>query len=77
MTQTKLGSITEAAANIAVGFSITWCANLQVLPLFGFNVSGGQAFHIGLIFTGISLARSYILRRWFNGLRFGHAEATK
>lgn len=72
--QTKLGSITEAAANIAVGFSINWCANLLVLPLFGFNVSGGQAFHIGLIFTGISLARSYVLRRWFNGLKFGQVK---
>jgi hypothetical protein len=72
MAQTKLGSFAEAWANIAIGFAINWTANMLVLPLFGFNVTGSQAFHIGVIFTGISLARSYILRRWFNGLKFGN-----
>ena len=72
MAQTKLGSLAEAWANIAVGFAINWCANMTILPLFGFRVSGGAAFEIGLIFTVISLARSYALRRWFNGLKFGH-----
>ena len=69
MSQSKLGSFVEAWANIAVGFTINWCANMAVLPLFGFHVTGGQAFGIGLIFTAISLARSYLLRRWFNGMR--------
>jgi hypothetical protein len=45
---------------------------MLVLPLFGFRVSSGAAFEIGLIFTVISLARQYVLRRYFNGLRFGH-----
>ena len=45
---------------------------MLILPLFGFHLSGTTAFEIGLIFTVISLVRSYILRRWFNGLRFGH-----
>jgi hypothetical protein len=74
MAQTKLGSFTEAWANIAVGFSINWVANMLILPLFGFEVSGGQAFMIGVWFTGISLARSYVLRRWFNGLKFGNTK---
>lgn len=78
MKQTRFGSIVESAANIVVGFSINWCANLLVLPLFGFStLTAGKAFHIGLVFTAISLARSYVLRRWFNGLRFGHAEVAK
>lgn len=72
MAQTRVGSLAEAGANIAVGFTINWTANMLVLPLFGFHVTGGQAFGIGIIFTGISLARSYVLRRWFNGLRFGN-----
>lgn len=70
--QTKLGSFAEAWANIAVGFSINYCANLLVLPWFGLNVTPSDAFGIGVIFTVISLARSYILRRWFNGLKFGN-----
>lgn len=72
MSQTKFGSFVEAWANIFVGFTINWCANMIVLPWFGFKLSGGQAFKIGLIFTVISLVRSYVLRRYFNGLKFGH-----
>ena len=74
--QTKLGSFTEAWANILVGYSINFVANLVVLPWFGFNVTVGQAFWIGVVFTGISLVRSYVLRRWFNGLKFGNKETT-
>lgn len=72
MAQTKFGSFVEAWANIAVGFSINFCANLVILPWFGFKVTPGSAFEIGLIFTVISLVRSYVLRRWFNGLKFGN-----
>jgi hypothetical protein len=75
--QTKLGSFVEAWANIAVGFGINYCANLLVLPLFGLNVTPSDAFGIGVIFTVISLVRSYILRRWFNGLKFGNKETAK
>jgi len=74
MAQTKTGSLIEAAANIVVGFSINWCANMVVLPWFGFHITGGQAFNMGLVFTVISLVRSYVLRRWFNGLKFGNKE---
>lgn len=72
MAQTRIGSLAEAAANIAVGFGINFAANLIVLPWFGFDVAAGDAFGIGLVFTAISLARSYVIRRWFNGLRFGN-----
>lgn len=76
MAQTKLGSFVEAWANIAVGFAINWSANMIVLPMFGFNgLTAGKAFGIGLVFTAISLVRQYILRRYFNGLRFGNSEA--
>lgn len=75
--QTKLGSFVEASANIAVGFAINFTANMLVLPLFGFNVTGSQAFGIGLIFTAISLARQYVLRRWFNGLKLGNVEPAR
>ena len=77
MAQTKFGSLAEACANIAVGFAINWTANMLILPLFGFDVTGAQAFGIGILFTGISLARQYVLRRWFNGLKFGNAPESK
>ena len=77
MAQTKLGSFVEAWTNIAIGFAINWTANMLVLPLFGFNVTGAQAFGIGIVFTVISLVRQYVLRRWFNGLKFGNAEPAR
>ncbi len=73
--QTKLGSFAEAWANIAVGFAINFTANLIVLPWFGLAITPSKAFGIGLIFTVISLVRSYVLRRWFNGLKFGNRPA--
>jgi len=66
MTQSRIHSAVEAVANVAIGFGINVTANLVVLPLFGFNVSLGDALGIGLVFTFISIARSYLLRRTFN-----------
>ena len=77
MAQTKLSSFVEAWANIAVGFGVNFTANMIVLPWFGFDITASKAFGIGLVFTAISLARSYILRRYFNGLKWGNAEAAK
>ena len=74
MTQTKLGSFAEAWANIFVGFTVNYFANLLIFPLFGFHISLEANFVMGLIYTVISLVRSYVLRRWFNGLRFGNRE---
>ena len=66
MTQSRLGSLIEALFNVLIGFAINWVANLWILPMYGFHVTGGQAFSMGLIFTVISVARSYLLRRFFN-----------
>lgn len=75
MAQTKLGSFAEAWANIAIGFTINYFANLLILPLFGFtSLTAGKNFLIGVLYTFISLARSYVLRRWFNGLKFGNTK---
>lgn len=72
MSQTKKGSIAEAWANIAVGFSINYFANLLIFPLFGMHISPLSNLWMGCIYTVISLVRSYVLRRWFNGLKFGN-----
>ena len=64
--QSKVHSLLEALFNIAIGFGINLAGNLIILPMFGFKVSFGQAMGIGLLFTLISIARAYIIRRWFN-----------
>jgi hypothetical protein len=63
--QSRLGSLVEVSVNIAIGFLINWIANILVLPMFGFEVTAGQAFQMGLVFTVISVARSYVVRRYF------------
>lgn len=73
MAQTKFGSFVEAWANIFVGFVINFLGNLFVWPLLGIHGVGARvAFLGGVIFTVISLVRQYILRRYFNGLKFGN-----
>ncbi len=63
--QSRRLSALEAVANVAVGFGVAWAANLVILPWYGYNVTGGRAFEMGLWFTGISLVRAYLLRRAF------------
>lgn len=67
--QSKRGSLVEALVNVLVGFGVATVANLLVLPLFGYSVSLVNATGIGLIFTLVSLVRSYLLRRTFNWLQ--------
>jgi len=64
--QSRLMSATEAATNVAIGYLVSVAANIIVLPAFGYDVTIADSFAIGLAFTAISLARSYILRRVFN-----------
>ncbi len=66
MLQSKLGSFYEALINILIGYSISTAANWLVLPYWFEGVTLGNSMVIGLVFTVISLARSYIIRRWFN-----------
>jgi hypothetical protein len=68
MNQTRLGSLIEAVMNVAIGFAINFCANLVILPLIGFDISVGQNLFIGVLYTVISVARSYVVRRWFNSM---------
>lgn len=62
-------SALEALANTAVGYGVSVAATLLILPAFGLPVSAGQATGISAAFTAVSLARSYLLRRLFEGLR--------
>lgn len=66
MTQTKLGSLIEALINTCIGFIINYSANLLIFPLFGFHISLTGNFIMGMIYTVISVVRSYIVRRFFN-----------
>lgn len=66
MRQTKLGSFYESLINVAIGFGINFIANLVILPLFGFDITLTDNLYIGLLYTVVSVARSYVVRRWFD-----------
>lgn len=66
MSQTRRRSLLEAGANIAIGCSISWTATMIVLPAYGYPVTASHATGMTAVFTGISLIRSYLLRRLFN-----------
>jgi hypothetical protein len=42
-------------------------SQLAIFPIFNIHIPIKDNFMIGLWFTGVSLARSYCIRRWFNG----------
>jgi 5-bromo-4-chloroindolyl phosphate hydrolysis protein len=66
MNQTRLGSLIEALFNVAIGFAINMVANVIILPLVGFHMTLAQNLFIGVLYTVVSVARSYCVRRWFN-----------
>jgi hypothetical protein len=69
MRQSRLMSLLEAAVNVVVGYGIAVLTQMAVFPLFGLSATIGQNFAIGAVFTGVSLARSYLLRRLFEAIR--------
>lgn len=70
MNQSRTMSFLEAVANPLLGLGISWAVAMVVFPLYGYEMSAGKSFSINLIFFCTSFARSYVVRRWFNGLRF-------
>lgn len=66
MSQSKTSSFIESWINVLIGFGINFTANALVLPLIGFHISMAQNLTLGVIYTAISVARSYVIRRWFN-----------
>ena len=64
-------SLVEAVANTVVGYVVAVLTQFAVFPLFGLRVGVIENLGIGLIFTAVSVARSYLLRRVFEGLRYG------
>lgn len=66
MSQSRKHSFIEAWANIGVGYAVNMLANFAIFPFFGWHISLRQNLLIGVVYTVISLVRSYCLRRTFN-----------
>lgn len=70
MTQSRRMSLIEAASNVAVGYALAVVTQIVAFPWFGLQASLGKNMALGLVFTAVSLIRSYALRRAFT--RFEH-----
>ena len=66
--QTKTQSMSESLINVAIGYGVALLAQRAIFPLFGIRIPMRDNLLIGAIFTLISIARSYAVRRLFNHL---------
>ncbi len=67
--QSKKSSILEVVCNTGTGFIIAWMLSMYLLPLFETkNLNYSDGFFITMIYTIVSVCRSYIWRRFFNKL---------
>ena len=64
--QSKKQSLIESLTSTTIGIIIGIVLNLTILPIFGYPVSLSDSLWISLIFTAISVVRSYAVRRIFN-----------
>lgn len=69
MKQSRLMSLVESLANVLVGYGVAVATQMAVFPLFGLAVTVSENLLIGLIFTVVSIVRSYALRRGFEALQ--------
>ena len=66
MSQTRKHSLVESGVNVLIGYGVAVASQCAIFPLFGLHCPLSSNLQIGLYFTIISLARSYVIRRWFN-----------
>jgi hypothetical protein len=69
VTQSRGMSLIEAVTNVAVGYVLAVATQIIVFPWFGLRPSIGESLALGGVFVGISLLRSYALRRLFEHWR--------
>ena len=62
--QSKLDSFIEAWLNVLIGFGVSVLANFVIFPLVGIGASTTQIITVGIFMTFVSVARSYLVRRW-------------
>lgn len=66
MSQSKIESLIETTINTTIGYLVALASQLIVFPMVGIDVPISTNLEIGAWFTVISVARGYVIRRWFN-----------
>jgi hypothetical protein len=71
MKQSRAMSLVEAVANVVVGYAVAVVTQILIFPIFGLHTTLAQNLKMGAVFTVVSVARSYVLRRVFERFRKG------
>lgn len=71
MKQSKFMSFVEAVANVVIGYGVAVATQLIVFPWFGLPAHLDDALAVGGVFTLVSVARGFALRRLFEAIRPG------
>ena len=74
MKQTRLMSRVESVANVIVGYGVAVVTQILIFPIFGLHTTLAQNLKMGAIFTVVSIARSFALRRVFEAIRMRSAK---
>ncbi|MFC3088114.1 DUF7220 family protein [Tabrizicola soli] len=69
MKQSRAMSLVESVANVVVGYGVSVVTQMLIFPIFGLHATLAQNLKLGAVFTLVSIARSYALRRLFEQLR--------
>ena len=77
MMQSRRMSLIEALSNVAIGYGVAVLTQIAVFPLFDLQVSLSDNLLIGALFTLVSVARSYAVRRMFERMRSWNASAKR
>ena len=66
MSQSRKLSLIEVICSTAIGYGVAVLTQIIVFPLFAIEATIKDNLAIGAIFTGVSIARGYVMRRLFN-----------
>ena len=64
-------SAVESVTNVSVGLGVAVTTQMLLFPLFGLHVTPVENLMMSAVFTGVSVVRSYTLRRVFEMFRGG------
>lgn len=62
-------SLVEAIANVVFGYGVAVVTQILIFPVFGLHTTLAQNLKMGAVFTLVSIARSFALRRLFEAIR--------
>ena len=69
MKQSRTMSLVEAIANVAVGYGVAVVTQILIFPIFDLQTTLSANLKMGAVFTVVSIARSFALRRLFETIR--------